>query len=127
MGIYERFETQIDEKMRASFLSISGDYNPLHSDSTYAKSKGFESAVVYGMLSSALYSRLVGVHLPGRYALLQSIQIDFTNPLYAGEKIVVYGKIKSINELFKIIEISANITRGTVKISRAKIKVGLLE
>ncbi len=123
----EQFSTLIDENMMSSFLSICGDINPLHSDRSYAQSKGFESEVVFGMLSSTFYSRLVGVHLPGMYAFLQSVQIDFVKPLYTGEEITVYGRIIKLNELFKLVEIKAHILRGTTKISRAKIKVGLLE
>lgn len=117
----------VDASMMDAFLSISGDCNPLHLDQAYAQLKGFQSTVVYGMLSSALYSRLVGVYLPGLHALLQSVQIDFVNPLYAGENVVVSGRINKTNDLFKFVEIKARITRGATQISRAKLKVGLLE
>lgn len=42
------------------FRDISGDYNPLHNDESFAVARGFNSRVVYGMLTASLYSCLGG-------------------------------------------------------------------
>jgi len=126
-GLNLEFNIVITESMMNDFLKLSGDTNPLHIDEGYAKTNGFHSRVVYGMLTSSFYSQLVGVYLPGKYAFLQSISIDFIKPLYIGDKITIFGEVSGINELFKFIEIKSYIKRDSVKISRAKIKVGLFE
>lgn len=127
VGLNSQFNIEITNQMMEYFSKLSGDNNPLHIDELYAKSKGFDSKVVYGMLTSGFYSQLVGVHLPGKYALLQSISIDFIKPIFVGDNISIYGKITNINEVFKFIEIKAYIKCNGIKVSRAKIKVGLLE
>ncbi len=126
-GLSLEFNIVITESMMNDFLKLSGDHNPLHIDEAYAKLNGFHSRVVYGMLTSSFYSQLVGVYLPGKYAFLQSISIDFIKPLYIGDKITIFGEVSGINEVFKFIEIKSYIKRDNVKISRAKIKVGLFE
>ena len=126
-GLSSEFNTIITENMMDNFLKLSGDNNPLHINDEYAKLKGFNSRVVFGMLSSSFYSQLVGVYLPGKYAFLHSISIDFIKPLYIGDKITIFGEIININDLFKFIEIKSYIKRDNIKISRAKIKVGLFE
>lgn len=126
-GLTHSFSVQITPEMMQDFLRLSGDSNPLHVDPAFAKESGFPDVVVYGMLTSALYSRMVGVYLPGRFCLLHGIQVDFSNPAYVGDQLTVRAEIVHLNEAFQRIEIKASIESGTQVISKAKIRVGLNE
>lgn len=126
VGLKHSFEAEITESHMEKFLDISGDINPMHMDVEYAKSKGMKDRVVYGMLTAAFYSTLVGVYLPGKYALMHSVDVDFTKPVFIGDKLVIEGVVSSVNEMFHQIEVRATIwNQNSVKISRAKIKIGL--
>lgn len=127
VGLKHSFEAEITESHMQYFLDISGDINPMHMDAEYAKSKGMKDRVVYGMLTSAFYSTLVGVYIPGKHALLHSIDVSFIKPVFIGDKLVIEGVVSSVNELFHQIEVKATIrNQNSEKISRAKIKIGLL-
>jgi len=122
----EAFNVIITEKMMADFCLISGDNNPLHVDEAYAIENGFENRVVYGLLVSSFYSRLVGRHLPGKHALLHGIDIAFKKPVYVGDCLTVYGEITHLNAAYQQIEVQATITnQENLVVSKAKIKVGL--
>lgn len=126
-GLKHSFEKKIDEIQMQKFLEISGDNNPMHIDTVYAKSKGMIDRVVYGMLTSSFYSTLVGVYLPGKFALLHSIEVQFSKPVFIGDKLVVVGEVSAINKMFRQIEVKAYIlNQNGQKISRAKIKIGLI-
>jgi len=128
IGLAQSFEVVLDDQKLQSFLAISGDHNPLHTDEDYAKTKGFKSKVVYGLLSSSFYSTLVGVYLPGKFAILHGIDIQFVGPVFVGDQLQVYGVIKYINEAYKQIEVKAHITnQGGKKISKATIKIGMID
>jgi 3-hydroxybutyryl-CoA dehydratase len=128
MGQKESFNVKLTEDMFKSFLNLTGDTNPLHMDSDYAKKLGFKSKVAYGMLTSSFYSTLVGVYLPGEYALLHGIDIQFNKPAYVGDNLVVAGEVTFINEAYRQIEVKGDIkNQEGVQISKAKIKVGLSE
>ena len=88
IGLNHSFEARVRSEEMDKFLDISGDNNPMHIDSTYAKSKGMKDRVVYGMLSSSFYSTLVGVYLPGKFALLHSIDLQFLKPVFTTKNIV---------------------------------------
>lgn len=127
IGLKHSFTVQIDDHRMRAFLEISGDNNPMHVDSGYAISKGMNDRVVYGMLTSTFYSTLVGVYLPGKFALLHTIDIQFLKPVYIGDKLTVTGELISINALFSQIELKAHIVnQRSEKISRAKIKIGII-
>ncbi len=107
------------------FAALSGDGNPLHVDEEYATAAGFPGPVLFGMLTSALYSRLVGVYLPGRFALLQGIDLDFSAPCHAGEPLHVAGEVVYMNEAYQRFEIKATIRKADKKlVSKAIIRVG---
>ena len=128
IGLEESFSVVIDSSKLDKFLDISNDLNPLHVDNAYAKEKGFDGRVVYGLLTASFYSTLVGVYLPGKYCILQSIDTQFLKPVYIGETLIIAGKISYINAAYKQIEIQATIVnQNGQKVSKATIKTGLID
>ena len=128
IGLKEQLEVTILEEMMINFYAISGDTNPLHLDSSYAQSHNFKDRVVYGLLISTFYSTLVGVYLPGKYAILQAINIKFNNPVFIGDQLIILGEITYKNDIFKVIEMKAKIlNQDGKKVSTAKITVGLFK
>ncbi len=126
IGLNESFKIKLTSDKMDKFLQITGDNNPMHINSKFAISKGMKDRVVYGMLSSSFYSTLVGVYLPGKFALLHSIDLQFVKPVFVEDTLIIYGEVTGINEMFKQIEVKAHIlNQNMIKISRAKIKIGL--
>src|SRR5580698_7381459 len=103
VGLTKEFSLTITKKMVSDFSKISGDYNPLHMDDAYAKSTKFKNRIVHGMLLSLFFSRLVGMHIPGKKALYLMQDLKFKNPGYIGDQIIVVGKVIAISELLKLI------------------------
>ena len=126
-GYSFQFNEKITEEMMTLFLELCGDTNPLHCDRNYALEKKMKDRVVYGMLSSSFYSKLVGVYIPGKYCLLQGIKIQFNNPLFIGDEITVNGKVVDKDDTFKILKIKANIKTFDKTISKAEIMVGVMK
>tara|TARA_B100000795_G_C22775008_1_gene429614 strand:- start:520 stop:939 length:420 start_codon:yes stop_codon:yes gene_type:complete len=127
-GLKESFSVCVNSEKLDKFLEISGDINPLHSDTKYSSLKGFSGKVVYGMLTSSFYSTLVGVYLPGKYCILQGINIQFSHPVYVDDILTITGKVSHINEAYKQLEIKAIImNQKNIKVSKATIKVGVID
>jgi len=128
IGLSSQFEATINQEHLDLYSEISGDFNPMHTDDIYAKSKGFNQKILHGMLTSSLYSTLIGMYLPGKYCLLHGINISFISPVYAGDTLTISGEISYLNEAYKQVEIKANIrNKNNKKISKAKIKLGIME
>lgn len=129
IGMKEKFQVSITEDMVNSFCKITGDVNPLHNDLEYAKSKGYQEKVVYGMLTSSFLSTLAGVYLPGKYSLIHSVEILFKKPvLISDSPLTIKGKVIEINESFRQFTIRFEILNNKQeKVVRGKMKVGVID
>ena len=128
IGLEQSFNKKITSDMMNKFLEISDDINPLHLDTEYARKAGFPERIVYGLLSSSFYSTFAGVYLPGKYCILQGIDIHFLKPIFINDDLTIAGKVNYINEAYKQIEIKAFIlNQKKIKVSKATIKVGVMD
>ena len=127
VGQTSEFSRKITTEMMDKFCEISGDVNPLHKEESFAKDKGYPGRVVYGMLTSSMYSCLGGVYIPGENCLLQSVHADFLTPVFIGDTLTCTGKIVEKNDSVRQVVIKAVIrNQDGKKVSRAKIEAGVL-
>lgn len=126
IGQTESFTTLIMPEKMELFFRLTGDNSPIHMDDEYAKQRGHEGRVVYGMLGASLFSTLAGVYLPGSTCLLHSVEAKFVRPVYVGDELTVTGKVHEINETFNEITIKGVITnQHGQKVIRGIIKAGI--
>lgn len=128
VGLKEEFQVTVTEDMLKAFCSITGDVNPLHTDEEFAKGKGYESKVAYGMLTASFLSTLAGVYLPGERSLIHSVESKFTKPVFVGDTLTVTGQVTECNEIFSVfIMKTAIVNQNGEKVLRGKMQVGILE
>jgi len=105
-----------------TFAKLSGDFNPIHMDSNFAKSKGFDSPIIYGLLLSSQMSRLIGQELPDKNTVLTGIQIDFMKPSYPGEKLIFEAHLFTKSDSTNALEFKCNISRDQKILCRGMVK-----
>lgn len=128
IGLSESFEVTVDEQAMKSFCAFTGDSNPLHNDTDYAKSKGFPDRVCFGMLTASYLSTLAGVYLPGKESLIHAVDIKFARPVIVGDMLTVSGSVVELNESVQQIVLKVDIVnQRSEKVLRGKMKIGLLE
>ncbi len=126
VGLKAEFKSEITEEKMRLFHDITGDYSPIHMSEDYAKQRGFNGRVVYGMLGASLFSTLAGVYIPGEHCLLHSVESKFIKPVFIGDVLTVKGEVTEVNDTFKTITIKAQITNEqNVKVTRGVIKAGV--
>ena len=125
-GQTERLTRRITGEMMEDFRALTGDENPLHTDAEAARERGFKDRVSYGMLTASFLSTLAGVYLPGRYSLIQSVEIKFAKPVYIGDELTVSGEITEKNDTYGLIFLKVTITEGSgKKVCRGKMQIGV--
>ena len=74
---------------QALIYRLSGDYNPLHSDPSFARRAGMESPILHGLCTFGFAGRAVlevSGHDPGRIA---AIRARFASPVWPGDELHV--------------------------------------
>ncbi len=97
IGQRAEFETVLTGDDVDSFARVSGDESPLHMDAAFARERGFPDRVVHGAHLLALASRLVGLYLPGRNALLLALNASFAAPVLPGTCVKVSGVVEQLS------------------------------
>lgn len=93
-GNEAELEHLLTEEDVRTFASLTGDFNPLHLDESFACKTSFHKPVVHGMLSASFISTMIGMLLPGSGALWTSQTIEFLNPAYVGDTLRVLARVK---------------------------------
>ena len=106
-----KFNKKITEDMVNSFAKLSGDFNPLHMNENFASLTNFGKRVCHGLLLASLFSKLVGMHLPGKNSLYFSQSLNFLNPCFIDDEIIVEGIILDKSSATKIVTMSTKIFR----------------
>jgi len=128
IGHTESFTVTVTEEMMEQFCQISGDINPLHRDREYARAKGYQDKVAYGMLTATFLSTLAGVWLPGEKSLIHQVEAEFPNPVYVGDELAVEGTVKEKNDTFGFIIVKVLIkNQDGKKVLRGKMRIQVMQ
>ena len=85
-----------DEDVRR-FAELSGDFNELHLDDAAAARSRFGRRLVHGMLTASLFTRLLGMELPGRGVIYMSQTLRFTAPVYIGDEVEAVVEVVAVD------------------------------
>lgn len=128
VGQEEHFSVTVVQKMLDQFRDITGDSNPLHTDTEFAKAKGYPSCVAYGMLTASFLSTLAGMYLPGEKSLIHCVETKFVKPVFPGDILKISGTIAEKNELFHMIKVKVTMTnQKREKVLRGMMQIGVMQ
>ncbi len=128
VGQEESFCVTLTDEMMESFKNITGDVNPLHAEEAFAKEKGYETKVAYGMLTASFLSTMAGVYMPGENSLIQSVEIKFSKPVFPGSTLKFTGKVSEKNDTFQFILLKVTATSESgEKVLKAVMQIGVLK
>ena len=91
-----RTMTVTAEHVRA-FAELTGDYNPLHFDESFAAKTKFGRLVAQGGLTTGILHALVAMDMPGPGTVFLSQNWKFTAPVYIGDTITAEAEVLSVH------------------------------
>jgi len=105
IGDIASFSKTISESDISLFAGISGDFNPLHIDYEAIKKTKFKGRIAHGLLSASLISAVIGTKLPGVGTLYLKQDLNFIEPVFAGDTIKAFVEILDIDFNKKIVKL----------------------
>ena len=112
-GQEKRIKVHISAADVASFTALSGDAAPLHVDRDFARRAGYSEPVVHGALLAAYVSQLVGMEIPGKFSVMERIDLAFRHPCYAPCDLQIVGKVRQISEAVSSVVLDISIQDST--------------
>jgi len=93
------------------YAALSGDYNPLHFNESFAANTKFKKLVVQGGLTTGLLHALVAMDMPGPGTVFLSQNWKFTAPVFIGDTITAQAEIMSIHDSKPVTQLNIKIIR----------------
>ncbi|MGQ0814277.1 MAG: MaoC family dehydratase [Gemmatimonadota bacterium] len=87
IGQYAEHTKTVTESDVVMYAGITGDFNPMHIDQTYAEQTKFGGRIAHGMLTAGFISAVLGMKLPGAGSIYMSQSLRFTRPVRMGDTI----------------------------------------
>jgi acyl dehydratase len=90
----------------AEYADLTGDTNPVFTDSDYARALGLDGLLVPGGLLGGLFSDMLGTELPGRGTNYLKQQLSFPYPAYVGLPLTASVEITRIRPDKELVNLS---------------------
>lgn len=92
---YEK-EFSFSQKDVEAFAAISGDFNPIHVDASYAANTVYKKPIIHGFLGGSVFSKILGMEFPGEGTVYLNQTISFKRPMYAD---ILYKAVITVKEV----------------------------
>ena len=112
----EEIEKKITEKDINEFAKLSGDDNPVHTNSDFAKKTIFKQKVAHGFLSASLISTLIATKLPGPGSIYLSQNLKFLAPVFINDLVRVIVTVQEIDHEKKKVKLQTECFKNEKKI-----------
>lgn len=110
-----------------AFAALFGDYSPLHVDDDFARARGFAGRVAHGTILNGFVSRLVGMVVPGRRALLMSVDLRYVQPIYLHDRVRLAATISQVHAEQRTIALTVQFDRigadASTTVARGRVMV----
>ncbi len=70
-----------------AFAGVTGDFNPVHVNSEFARQTMFKERIAHGMLSAGFISAVLGTALPGANTIYLGQELSFKAPVKIGDTV----------------------------------------
>jgi 3-hydroxybutyryl-CoA dehydratase len=107
----------VTEELVRNFAALSGDFNPVHLDESYATATVFGHRVAHGVISASLISTVLGTCLPGEGTIYLSQTLDFRKPVFLNETITAKVEVKDKNNRAKKIRLLTTVYKADGQIA----------
>lgn len=117
----------VDLNVYENFLKTFGDYNPLHTNADFAKSKGFNAEVMHGNILNGFLSYFIGECLPLKNVIIHSQQINYNAPVYLNETLDFMAEIEEVHESVKAYSFKFYFSNmANKKVAKGKFQIGVI-
>ena len=99
----------VTEDVVNKFADFSSDFNPIHIDQNFAKSRGYSRQVSHGVIQLSYLSKMIGMDFPGPGSIWMNQTVNWLLPVFVEDTIKIVLTIKGRSSSAKILTLSVEI------------------
>ena len=115
-GMKIKMSKKMSSQYFARSIKLLNDTAPIHTNDKWAKRLGMKKKIFPGLAVVNVYSKMIGMYLPGKNAVMMSINFSFKKPVFENDKLVYICEITRVIKSIKVVLIKLSIFRNNDKI-----------
>jgi 3-hydroxybutyryl-CoA dehydratase len=126
----DRFEEKfsVTNAVYDGFISVFHDRNVLHTDESFAISRGFKGRVMHGNILNGFLSFFIGECLPVKEVIIHSQEIQYKNAVYLNDELFFDAEVTGVFESVGAAEFKFSFKNDAGKVlAKGKFQIGLLK
>lgn len=117
----------VSDKTYKSFIDLTNDRNPLHTNEQFAIAKGFKGIVMHGNILNGFLSYFIGECLNTKNVIIHSQEIQYKNAVYLNDELLFNATVNGIYESVNAVEFKFDFRNADSRIvAKGKIQIGIL-
>lgn len=117
----------VNENTWKGFMDLFGDRNPVHTDTEYARSKGFNDIIMFGNILNGFLSYFIGELLPIKNVIIHTQEIKYAQPVYLNDQLRFHAEADDVFESVNVIEFKYYFqNKENKKVAKGKIQIGII-
>jgi len=125
-GMKIKMSKKMSSQYFARSIKLLNDTAPIHTNDKWAKRLGMKKKIFPGLAVVNVYSKMIGMYLPGKNAVMMSINFSFKKPVFENDKLVYICEITRVIKSIKVVLIKLSIFRNNDKIIDGDCKCKIL-
>lgn len=95
-GMEHREVVRFDAERMNRFIAFTEDTAGIHTDVSFSRSLGYEREVVHGFALATVFSRILGMELPGEQTVIATMDLEFHVPVYLGDVVECIVRVERV-------------------------------
>lgn len=105
VGMSRKLPFAVSSGDLSAFILASGDNHPLHTDSEFARQRGFPEILLHGMCISARCSHFITREFVGSHGLLVALGVDFRRPAFVDDTLCWRAEVVRVDKIASTVEV----------------------
>jgi len=115
-GMKIKLRKTMTRKYFLKSIKLLNDSAPIHTSDKWARRLGMEKKIFPGLAVVSVFSKLIGMYLPGKNAVIMNINFSFRKPVFQNDILNYECEVHKVIKTFKLVILKLSVFKKNYKI-----------
>ena len=125
-GMKIKLRKTMTRKYFLKSIKLLNDSAPIHTSDKWARRLGMEKKIFPGLAVVSVFSKLIGMYLPGKNAVIMNIDFSFRKPVFQNDILNYECEVHKVIKTFKLVILKLSVFKKNYKIIDGNCKCKVL-